>query len=62
LTVDQDNSFMNVAAKPGEGGGSLTREVLSEFAGLYRQLSDVHGVNVSGWVCRDVPGDQKQPI
>ncbi|KAG1667518.1 hypothetical protein FOA52_013708 [Chlamydomonas sp. UWO 241] len=42
-----DNSFMNVAAKPGEGGGTLTREVLSEFAGLYRQLADVHGVNVS---------------
>ncbi|KAG2438611.1 hypothetical protein HXX76_005160 [Chlamydomonas incerta] len=40
----QDNSFMHAAAKPGEGSG-LTREVLREFAGLHRALTD-KGVQV----------------
>eukprot|EP00798_Chlamydomonas_sp_ICE-L_P016096 gene16096-22238_t len=42
----QDNSFMHVAAKPGEGS-ELTRKVLREFAGLHHQLTQVHGVNVN---------------
>lgn len=42
----QDNSFMQVADKPGEGSGLLTREVLREYASLYHQLTEVHRVNV----------------
>ena len=42
----QDNSFMHAAQKPGEGS-ALTRQVLSEFAALHHQLTEVAGVNVS---------------
>ena len=42
----QDNSFMNKAEKPQEGS-PLTRAVLEEFSGLYRQLTDVAGVQVA---------------
>jgi hypothetical protein len=42
----QDNSFMHKAEKPQEGS-PLTRAVLDEFAGLYRQLTDVAGVQVA---------------
>ncbi|KAG2502170.1 hypothetical protein HYH03_000657 [Edaphochlamys debaryana] len=43
----QDNSFMHAAAKPGEGGNELTRQVLREFAGLHHALTQVAGVKVN---------------
>ncbi|KXZ48175.1 hypothetical protein GPECTOR_30g271 [Gonium pectorale] len=43
----QDNSFMHAAAKPGEGGNALTRQVLREFAGLHHALTQVAGVKVN---------------
>lgn len=35
----QDNSFMHSAASP-EQGSDVTRTVLQEYAGLYRELSE----------------------
>lgn len=43
----QDNSFMHQGEKAEEGGSALTRQVLSEFSALHRQLTDFAGVRVS---------------
>jgi len=55
----QDNSFMHEAPRAGEqgggegeqggggGGSALTRQVLREYAGLYRALADGAGVDVA---------------
>lgn len=43
----QDNSFMHEGERAAEGGSALTRQVLREFAGLHRQLTESAGVNVA---------------
>ncbi|KIY97987.1 hypothetical protein MNEG_9977 [Monoraphidium neglectum] len=43
----QDNAFMHASTKAQEGGNPLTNQVLREFAGLHRQLTDWAGVRVS---------------
>ena len=43
----QDNAFMHAAEAAAEGGSPLTRQVLREFAGLYRALTETAGVSVS---------------
>lgn len=43
----QDNSFMHAGEAASEGGSPLTRQVLKEFAGLYRALTEGAGVRVS---------------
>ncbi|KAI8464479.1 MAG: Amidinotransferase-domain-containing protein [Monoraphidium minutum] len=43
----QDNSFMHKGEAAAEGGSALTRQVLREFGGLYRALTEGAGVRVS---------------